>query len=83
MEEATADRRSPPETAILVAGDFNTRVPDAPAVKGLRSAGFVPVAGGSVTTRRGAAPDWIFFRGPVAESEAKSISKHTHRTSSP
>jgi endonuclease/exonuclease/phosphatase family metal-dependent hydrolase len=78
MEELLADlRQHPADTAVVVAGDFNTRVADAPAVKLLRAAGFRQAAGGRVTTMRGAALDWIFVRGPVVASEGR-IHDHVH-----
>jgi endonuclease/exonuclease/phosphatase family metal-dependent hydrolase len=72
MEEIVADwKRYPPETPLVVAGDFNTRVADAPAVRLLRDAGFRQAAGGAATTARGAALDWIFVRGPVVAVDGR------------
>lgn len=66
MEEVIADLgRHPADTPLLVAGDLNTREDDSPVVRALLDAGFRTAAGGEVTTRRGAALDWVFVRGPV------------------
>ena len=66
IEEILADtRRYPADAPILIAGDFNTRVTSAPAVKALFEAGFHIAAGRQVTNTRGQALDWIFVRGPL------------------
>ena len=66
MRELLQDvQRYGPQAAVVVAGDFNTRTSAAPAAAALRAAGFRMAVGGAVTTRRGAALDWIFVRGPL------------------
>jgi endonuclease/exonuclease/phosphatase family metal-dependent hydrolase len=72
MQEIIEDmQRYPGDTAILVAGDLNTRIASPPAVTALQKAGFRTAAGGEVTTTRGAALDWILVRGPVTFTGAK------------
>jgi len=67
INEVIADaRRYSADTPILLAGDLNTRQAEPPAVGALLKAGFRKALGGEVTTRRGAALDWVFVRGPVS-----------------
>jgi endonuclease/exonuclease/phosphatase family metal-dependent hydrolase len=71
IDEVIADvAKTPKDTPILVAGDFNTRQSAPPAVDALLRAGFNRAAGGEVTTKRGAALDWVFVRGPLKVSNA-------------
>jgi endonuclease/exonuclease/phosphatase family metal-dependent hydrolase len=77
MRELLRDAdRYPQGAAFVVAGDLNTRRPDAPAITALVDAGFRLAAGGEVTTLRGAALDWIFVRGPL-EFNAAAVHRET------
>jgi endonuclease/exonuclease/phosphatase family metal-dependent hydrolase len=67
IQEVIADiQRYPRETSIILAGDLNTRKPDAPAVNAILQAGFRKAAGEGTTTARGEALDWIFVRSPMS-----------------
>jgi endonuclease/exonuclease/phosphatase family metal-dependent hydrolase len=71
LEEVLTDvGRYSPATPIVIAGDFNTRTPSSPVIHRLEQAGLRKALGGQVTTKRGAALDWIFLRGDVRSSEA-------------
>lgn len=62
----------PPDSVILIAGDFNTKTGGAsPVIREVQAAGFTVAAGGAVTTRRGQALDWIFVRGAVRATGAR------------
>lgn len=75
MEEILNDSlRYPPDTPLLIAGDFNTRVTSSPVLSLLAQAGFRMAAGNQVTTKRGLPLDWIFIRGPI-ESENAAVHK--------
>jgi endonuclease/exonuclease/phosphatase family metal-dependent hydrolase len=72
MQEIVEDARQyPDDTAVLVAGDLNTRTASPPAVAALEQAGFRAAIGGEITTARGAALDWVLLRGPATFTEAK------------
>lgn len=72
IEEIVEDaRRYPDGTAILVAGDFNTRTASPPAVAALEKAGFRVALGSQITTTRGAALDWILVRGAMTFTSGK------------
>jgi endonuclease/exonuclease/phosphatase family metal-dependent hydrolase len=67
IEDVIADmQRYSTDTPILLAGDLNTRQPESPAVVALFKAGFRKAVGEEITTKRGAALDWIFVRGPLS-----------------
>lgn len=57
------------ETPIIVAGDFNNRRPDAPAINAMLEAGFRRVAGREVASIHGTDLDWIFVREPLDMNE--------------
>lgn len=62
----------PPDSVIVLAGDFNTKTGSAsPVIREVLASGFRVAAGGQVTTRRGQALDWIFVRGRVRASGAR------------
>jgi endonuclease/exonuclease/phosphatase family metal-dependent hydrolase len=67
-EVITDARRYEGRKGVVVAGDFNTRVADPPAVAELTTAGFRKAAGGEVSTTHGTALDWIFVRGALQSS---------------
>ena len=70
-EELLSDvSRYPQDMPILIAGDFNTRHSDPPAVKALLQAGFRKAAGQEITTTHGSVLDWIFVRGPLSPMNA-------------
>lgn len=69
LEDAAAQ---PPDSVIIIAGDFNTKTGSAsPVIREVQTAGFTVAAGGAVTTRRGQALDWIFVRGAVRATSAR------------
>ena len=59
------------ETPIIVAGDFNNRQQDAPAIKAMLEAGFRRAAGREVTSIHGTNLDWIFVRGSLDLREGR------------
>lgn len=72
MREVLDDARQyPPSATILIAGDLNTKPGDTAALDAAIDAGFTPILGGAVTTRRGHALDWIFLRGPWTPSSPR------------
>lgn len=69
LEDAAAQ---PPDSIIVIAGDFNTKTGSAsPVIREVQAARFTVAAGGAVTTRRGQALDWIFVRGAVRATSAR------------
>lgn len=72
MAEVIADsKKYAAGTRIIVAGDFNTRVPAPPAARALEEAGFRRVAGSDVSTIHGTALDWIYVRGDLNGQDGK------------
>lgn len=68
MDEVLADlRRYPPETAVLLGGDFNTKYLPSYFLHKLERAGFRSATGERIerTHAIAMALDWIFARGPV------------------
>ncbi len=72
MREVIEDAaRYPAQTAIVIAGDLNTKRTPSPVQEAAVEAGFVAILGGEVTARRGQPLDWIFLRGPFTASKAE------------
>ncbi len=74
LEEILADAdRYPPSTAIILAGDLNTKRRPSPLVSRVKQAGFRDAVGQESvgTTRRGERLDWIFVRGPLRFDNGK------------
>jgi len=59
------------DVPMLVAGDFNTRQPDAAAVEAMLHAGFHLAVGDDATSIRGLSLDRIFVRGPLLLKKGK------------
>lgn len=76
MREVLEDaRRYPRNTAILIAGDLNTKRAHSPVLEAPVEAGFTAILGGEITTKRGQPLDWIFLRGPFTTSGGRV---HSH-----
>jgi endonuclease/exonuclease/phosphatase family metal-dependent hydrolase len=61
----------PPDTALVVAGDFNTRYRPSPLAVQLQKAGFRDAVNKPLlpTSVKGGHLDWIFLRGPLRAAE--------------
>lgn len=64
-------KRYPASTTVMIAGDLNVNGARSPVLHALERAGFAKVAGGEITTKRGAPLDWIYARGPIRFGGAK------------
>lgn len=74
LEEILADARQyPPATAIVLAGDLNTKYLPGIFLKKLQQAGFSSALGQRIERTHAIAMtlDWIFAKGPVAFSSGK------------
>ena len=76
LEEVLADaQRYPPDTALIVAGDFNTKSRHSPLIARLKQAGYQSCFGDRRLRTHIiiGALDWVFLRGPVQAEEARVI----------
>lgn len=58
-------RQYPPSATVVIAGDLNVKGVNSPVLRVLEETGFARVAGGEISTTRGAPLDYIYARGPI------------------
>ncbi len=76
LNEVLADaERYPPETAVIVAGDFNTKSRNSPLIDRLKQAGYRNSWGDRRVRTHViiGALDWVFVRGPVLCEDARVL----------
>jgi len=76
IEEVLADaERYPPDTAIIIAGDFNTFSSHSPVIERLNQAGFKSCFGERRERTHAliGALDWVFTRGPLRSEDARVL----------
>lgn len=76
IEEVLADAKQyPPDTAIIIAGDFNTFSSHSPVIERLNNAGYKSCFGQrrERTHVLTGALDWVFIKGPLRSEDARVI----------
>ncbi len=76
LEEVLADAQLyPPETSVIIAGDFNTKPPHSALVPRLRQAGYRNAFGDRHIRTHVliGALDWVFVRGPIELGDANVL----------